>query len=65
MQEKVCRTKILNVAELRSRVRHPWDELVQYMIYAEMCLWRAHLLPWVEAEDILQLKSKLNASNAI
>ena len=50
MQERVYRTKVRHVEELRQRIMQAWDELDQRMIDAAVTQWRARLRACVEAE---------------
>ena len=50
MQEKVYRTKIRDIEELRARIVNAWDEFDQLVIAAAIGLWRARLEACVEAE---------------
>ena len=43
MQEKVYKTKIRNVEELRQRIVNAWDEFDQVVIDAAIGQWRARL----------------------
>ena len=49
MQEKVYKTKIRNVEELRQRIVNAWDEFDQVVIDAAIGQWRARLRACVEA----------------
>ena len=51
MQEKVYRTKIRDIEELRARIVNAWDEFVQ-LVYIDAAIgqWRARLEACVEAK---------------
>ena len=49
MQEKVYKTKIRDVEELRQRIVNAWDEFDQVVIDAAIGQWRARLTACVEA----------------
>jgi hypothetical protein len=50
MQEKVYKTKVSNIEELRQRIIQEWDEFDQVVIDAAISQWRARLAACVEAE---------------
>jgi hypothetical protein len=50
MQEKVYKTKVRDVGELRQRIIQAWDEFDQVVIDAAISQWRARLGACVEAE---------------
>ena len=49
MQEKVYRTKIKDIEELRERIVNAWDEFDQLVIDAAIGQWLARLEACVEA----------------
>ena len=50
MQEKVYKTKIRDVGQLRQRIIQAWKEFDQAVIDAAIAQWRARLIASVEAE---------------
>ena len=50
MQERVYKTKVRDVGELRQRITQAWDEFDQVVIDAAISQWRARLRACVEAE---------------
>ena len=50
MQEKVYKTKIRDVGQLRQRIIQAWKEFDQAVIDAAIAQWRARLIACVEAE---------------
>ena len=50
MQEKVYKTKIHDVGQLRQRIIQAWEEFDQAVIDAAIAQWRARLIACVEAE---------------
>ena len=52
MQEKVYKTKIRDVGQLRQRIIQAWEEFDQAvsLIDAAIAQWRARLIACVEAE---------------
>jgi len=50
MQEKVYKTKVHDVGELRRRITQAWDEFYQIVIDAAISQWRLRLTACVEAE---------------
>ena len=50
MQEKVYKTKICDVGQLRQRIIQAWKEFDQAVIDAAIAQWRARLIACVEAE---------------
>ena len=50
MQEKVYKTKIRDVGQLRQRIIQAWEEFDQAVIDAAIAQWRARLIACVEAE---------------
>ena len=50
MQEKVYKTKIRDVGQLRQRIIQAWEEFDQVVIDAGIAQWRARLTACVEAE---------------
>ena len=51
MQEKIYRTKIRDIEEIRERIVNAWDEFDQLVIDAAIGQWRAILEACVEAND--------------
>jgi hypothetical protein len=50
MQEKVYKTKVLNVEELHQHIIYAWDEFDKVVIDAAIGQWRARLSACVETE---------------
>ena len=50
MQDKVYRTKIRDIEELRQRIVHAWEEFDQLVIDAAIGQWCTRLQACVEAE---------------
>jgi hypothetical protein len=50
MQERVYKTKVRDVGELRQRIIQAWDEFDQVVIDAAISQWRARLRACIEAE---------------
>jgi AcrR family transcriptional regulator len=49
MQEKVYKTKVRNIEELRERIVNAWDEFDQLVVDAAVSQWRVRLVACVEA----------------